>query len=75
MKTVSMEKCTGTCGKDLAVVTFTRGDGRTGLALQATQSHGTYSVMNADGTWSYYCRSCFMNKVLTFLKGKIVEER
>jgi hypothetical protein len=67
-------KCAGGCGKDVTIVVRVGENGSRALDLASTQAAGTSSTLNADCTWSHYCRKCFLEKVLAFFKGKFVDE-
>ena len=67
-------ECAGGCGGRVAVVIRVRENGSRMLDLASTQAAGASSVMNADCSWSHYCRECFLSKVLALFKGRVVEE-
>jgi hypothetical protein len=67
-------KCAGDCGKDVTIVVGVRENGSRAFDIASTQAAGTHSTLNADCTWSHYCRECFLADVLAFFKGKVVGE-
>lgn len=66
--------CARKCGKKVTIVVRVRENGSKAFDIASTQAAGTHSTLNADCTWSHYCRECFLVEMGALFRGMIADE-